>query len=85
MKVLYIGQVTFISSDYDKKNRMYNKELSEFLRIDDRDQLVYRLRTIKNDKKLFYDILEKQKNHVLKDFNKEEYAKDLILTMEKLG
>lgn len=85
MKVLYIGQVTFISSDYDRKNRMYNKELSEFLRIDDRDQLVYRLRTIKNDKKLFYDILEKQKNHVLKDFNKEEYAKDLILTMEKLG
>ncbi len=85
MKVLYIGQVTFISSDYDRKNRMYNKELSEFLRIDDRDQLVDRLRTIKNDKNLFYDILEKQKNHVLKDFNKEEYAKDLILTMEKLG
>lgn len=84
MKVLYIGQVTFISSDYDKKNRMYNKELSEFLRIDDRDQLVDRLRTIKNDKNLFYEILEKQKNHVLKDFNKEEYAKDLILTMEKL-
>lgn len=85
MKVLYIGQVTFISSDYDRKNRMYNKELSEFLKIDDRDQLVDRLRTIKNDKNLFYEILEKQKNHVLKDFNKEEYAKDLILTMEKLG
>lgn len=85
MKVLYIGQVTFISSDYDRKNRMYNKELSEFLRIDDRDQLVDKLRTIKNDKNLFYEILEKQKNHVLKDFNKEEYAKDLILTMEKLG
>lgn len=84
-KVLYIGQVTFISSDYDRKNRMYNKELSEFLRIDDRDQLVDRLRTIKNDKNLFYEILEKQKNHVLKDFNKEEYAKELILTMEKLG
>lgn len=84
-KVLYIGQVTFISSDYDRKNRMYNKELSEFLRIDDRDQLVDRLRTIKNDKNLFYEILEKQKKHVLKDFNKEEYAKELILTMEKLG
>ncbi len=85
MKVLYIGQVTFISSDYDRKNRMYNKELSEFLRIDDRDQLVDRLRTIKNDKNLFYEILKKQKNHLLKDFNKEEYAKGLILTMEKLG
>lgn len=64
---------------------MYDKELSEFLRIDDREQLVDRLRKIKNDKNLFYEILEKQKNHVLKDFNKEEYAKDLILTMEKLG
>ena len=84
-KVLYIGQVTFIDSDYDRNNRMYDKELSEFLRIDDRDQLVDRLRTIKNDKNLFYEILEKQKNHVLKDFNKEEYAKGLILTMEKLG
>lgn len=83
--MLYIGQVTFIDSDYDRNNRMYDKELSEFLRIDNRDQLVDRLRTIKNDKKLFYDILEKQKNHVLTDFNKEEYAKGLILTMEKLG
>ena len=85
MKVLYIGQVTFISSDYDRKNRMYNKELSEFLRIDDRDQLEDRIRTNKNDKNLFYKKKKKKKNHVLKDFNKEEYAKDLILTMEKLG
>ena len=83
--MLYIGQVTFIDSDYDRNNRMYDEELSEFLRIDNGDQLVDRLRTIKNDKKLFYDILEKQKNHVLTDFNKEEYAKGLILTMEKLG
>ena len=51
MKVLYIGQVTFIDSDYDRKNRMYDKELSEFLRIDNREQLVDRLRKIKNDKK----------------------------------
>ena len=78
------GQVTFIDSDYDRKNRMYDKELSEFLRIDDREQLVDRLRKIKNDKNLFYEILEKQKNHVLKDFNKDEYAKDLIRQLESL-
>lgn len=58
------GQVTFVDSDYDRKNRMYDKELSEFLRIDNREQLVNRLRKIKNDKNLFYEILEKQKNHV---------------------
>ena len=84
MKVLYIGQVTFIDSDYDRKNRMYDKELSEFLRIDDREQLVDRLRKIKNDKNLFYEILEKQKNHILKDFDKDEYAKDLIKQLESL-
>lgn len=63
---------------------MYDKELSKFLRIDDRDQLVDRLRKIKNDKNLFYEILEKQKNHVLKDFDKKEYAKGLIKHLESL-
>ena len=78
------GQVTFIDSDYDRKNRMYDKELSEFLRIDNREQLVDRLRKIKNDKNLFYEILEKQKNHILKDFDKDEYAKGLIKHLESL-
>ena len=63
---------------------MYDKELSEFLRIDNREQLVDRLRKIKNNKILFYEILEKQKKYILKDFDKNEYAKGLIKHLESL-
>lgn len=79
------GQITFIDSDYDRKNRMYTKELSDFLRINNRDELVSRLRQIKKDRRFFYEMLDKQRDCIFNNFNQKTYATDLIKLIKGLS
>lgn len=73
------GQITFIDAEYDLKHRAYhNKELENYLCINSREELISKIREIKNNKKLFYELLQKQKDDLLSNFNKDSYCNDLV-------
>ena len=73
------GQITFVDSEYDLNRRAYhNKELEDYLCISSKEELITKIREIKNDKKLFYELLQKQKDDLLNNFNKDSYCKDLV-------
>ena len=82
---IIFGQITFIDSDYDRKNRFYkDKELKDFLRIDNREQLVDRLRFIKKDKTMFYNLLKAQRDDLFKDFDPHQYCVGLAKMIEMI-
>ena len=73
------GQITFVDEKYDRTNRAYNNpNLKQFLRVKNREDLVYKLRAIKNDKQLFNDILEEQVKDLYSNFNKISFCSDLV-------
>ena len=73
------GQVTFVDEKYDRTNRAYNNlSLQKFLRVKNREDLVYKLRAIKNDKQLFYDVLSQQYKDLFDNFDKYQFCKGLV-------
>lgn len=73
------GQVTFIDEKYDHTNRAYNNiSLQKFLKVKNREDLVYKLKAIKSDKQLFYDILSQQYKDLFSNFDKYQFCKGLV-------
>lgn len=82
---IIFGQLTFIDSDYDRLNRFYkSQDLKDFLRVDNRDQVVDRLRLVKKDKKMFYDLLKAQREDLFKDFDAHQYCVDFVDMIQKI-
>lgn len=73
------GQITFVDEKYDRTNRAYNNPiLKQFLRVKNREDLVYKLKAIKNDKQLFEDIIRLQVEDLYKGFDKIKFCNDFV-------
>ena len=79
------GQVTFVDEKYDRTNRAYkNPSLQKFLRVKNREDLVYKLKAIKNDKHLFEDIVKLQVEDLCSEFDKVKFCSDLVKLISTL-
>lgn len=69
--------ITFIDEDFDSYHLVYglNNNLSDFLYVNNRDDLINKIRLIKRDRELFDTTIDMQYECVKIDKNK--YAKDL--------
>lgn len=74
------GCVVFVDSEFDKNRRIFgaNKALSDFLYVDNRDQVIDKIRNLEH--KDIQKISEMQKKAI--GFNKDEYCQGFIKLIE---
>lgn len=70
--------ITFIDSDLDKKRRVYGSrnDLADFLYVSSKEEVINKIRVLKEDKQARIDIVEEQFHTV--NFNADEYCNDFV-------
>jgi len=80
---ILVGNITFIDKSYDHRRQVYSDpELVNFLYVRTREQVIDRIRKLKEDNTMILDIAKRQQENTRVDI--EQYCSSLNILMESL-